>query len=101
FKPDLNAQQIRAAYEKAGISAAQIAPASDSVAKTAVVPGAKTKAAPMSHANTGITDHTNTEIAQVLKGDLQAGDQLVIGSLTPSQKTSSSAPGMGGIPRGR
>jgi hypothetical protein len=50
---------------------------------------------------TGITDHTNTEVAQVLKGELQPGDQLVIGSLTPSQKTSSAAPGMGGIARGR
>jgi HlyD family secretion protein len=119
FKPDLNAQQLRAAYEKAGINVAQLAPETDQTAKTAAVAGAKTKAAPASHADvgvvwkqakdgslqpvqlrTGITDHTNTEIAQVLKGDLQSGDQLVIGSLTPSQK-SSSAPGMGGVPRGR
>jgi hypothetical protein len=30
---------------------------------------------------TGITDHTNTEIAQVLKGSLQPGDQLVTGKI--------------------
>jgi HlyD family secretion protein len=118
FKPDLSAQQLRAAYEKAGISAAQIP--GDSIAKTAAAPNAKAKAAPVSHADTGIvwkqgqdgalqpvqvrtgiTDHTNTEIAQVLKGDLRSGDQLAIGSLSPSQKASSSAPGMGGMPRGR
>jgi HlyD family secretion protein len=46
----------------------------------------------------GITDHTFTEVAQVLKGSLTAGDQLVIGSgsgsSTQAQRTSA-APGMG------
>jgi hypothetical protein len=41
---------------------------------------------------TGITDHTVTEVAEVLKGKLQDGDDLVTGSMT-SNKTS--GPGMG------
>jgi HlyD family secretion protein len=46
----------------------------------------------------GITDHTFTEVAQVLKGSLNPGDQLAIGSgtgsATQAQRTSA-APGMG------
>jgi HlyD family secretion protein len=42
---------------------------------------------------TGITDHTVTEVAQVLQGELKEGDDLVTGSLT-SKPTS--GPGMGG-----
>ena len=116
FKPDLNAQQLRALYEKYGISAGQVAGAqSENAALTANA--AKTKSAPRTdvaviwklgkdsslepvEVRSGITDHTNTEVAQVLKGDLQPGDQLAIGSLTSSQKTTS-APGMGGVPRTR
>src|SRR6185369_2320791 len=47
---------------------------------------------------TGITDHTVTEVAQVLKGSLNDGDQLITGS----SKTSATAyraprpPGVGG-----
>jgi len=116
FKPDLNAQQLRVLYEKYGISAGQVAGAqSENAALTANA--AKTKSAPRTdvaviwklgkdsslepvEVRSGITDHTNTEVAQVLKGDLQPGDQLAIGSLTSSQKTTS-APGMGGVPRSR
>jgi len=116
FKPDLNAQQLRVLYEKYGISAGQVAGAqSENAALTANA--AKTKSAPRTdvaviwklgkdsslepvEVRSGITDHTNTEVAQVLKGDLQPGDQLAIGSLTSSQKTTS-APGMGGVPRTR
>ena len=120
FKPDLSAQQLRAAYEKAGINATQLAANTGNAAQPNAGTGAKAKAVPTSHPDigivwkqaqdgvlqpvqvrTGITDHTNTEVAQVLKGELQPGDQLVIGSLTPSQKSSSAAPGMGGIARGR
>lgn len=121
FKPDMSAQQLRAVYEKFGINAVQVAAGeqSDSGAATNSMAATKGKSAPAAATNsaviwklasdkslqpvevrTGITDHTNTEVAQVLKGALQPGDQLAIGSLTPSQKTSS-APGMGGVPRGR
>jgi len=41
---------------------------------------------------TGITDHTVTEVTEVLKGGLKEGDELVTGSMT-SNKTS--GPGMG------
>ena len=49
---------------------------------------------------TGITDHTVTEVAQVLKGDLADGEQLVTGS---TGKKGSSTPGVmgGGRPPGR
>jgi HlyD family secretion protein len=44
---------------------------------------------------TGITDHTYTEIAQVLSGTLNPGDQLITGALNSAPKSASgSAPGM-------
>jgi HlyD family secretion protein len=43
---------------------------------------------------TGITDHTLTEVAQVLNGQLNEGDELITGSIaTPG---TARAPGMGG-----
>jgi len=42
---------------------------------------------------TGITDHTVTEVAQVLKGDLKPGDELVTGSMAAS--AGSRPPGLG------
>jgi len=45
---------------------------------------------------TGITDHTVTEVAQVLKGQLSEGDDLVTGSMTSAK---ASAPGMAGARR--
>ena len=52
---------------------------------------------------TGITDHTVTEVVQVLKGSLNDGDQLVTGSASKSATAGATrAPGMGGGgPRGR
>ncbi len=41
---------------------------------------------------TGITDHTVTEAAEILKGELKMGDELVTGSMTASK---TSGPGMG------
>jgi HlyD family secretion protein len=43
---------------------------------------------------TGLTDHTVTEIAQVIKGKLNEGDELVIGSASPNSR-STGAPRMG------
>lgn len=43
---------------------------------------------------TGITDHTVTEVAQVLNGELSEGDQLITGGMTSS--STSRPPGMGG-----
>lgn len=42
---------------------------------------------------TGITDHTVTEVAEVLKGELKEGEELVTGSMTAK---AAMAPGMGG-----
>ena len=41
---------------------------------------------------TGITDHTVTEVAGTLKGELKEGDELITGSMTASK---TSGPGMG------
>ena len=49
---------------------------------------------------TGITDHTVTEVAQVLKGQLNEGDELVTGGMTASSGATR-APGLGGGPRTR
>jgi HlyD family secretion protein len=54
----------------------------------------------------GITDHTVTEVVQVLRGELKEGDPLVIGASKSSSSSSSAprpgvAPGGGGAPRGR
>jgi HlyD family secretion protein len=50
---------------------------------------------------TGITDHTVTEVAQVLKGMLNDGDELVTGAVTAGSGAAR-APGLGGgPPRGR
>jgi HlyD family secretion protein len=44
---------------------------------------------------TGITDHTVTEVAQLLSGALDEGDQLVTGSAKTA--TATRAPGVGGV----
>ena len=45
----------------------------------------------------GITDHTFTQVSQVLKGSLNPGDQLVVGSATATQRAGNTgAPGLGG-----
>jgi HlyD family secretion protein len=45
---------------------------------------------------TGITDHTVTEVSQVLKGELKAGEQLVTGS-AKAAGGATRAPGVGGM----
>jgi len=47
----------------------------------------------------GITDHTVSEVVQVLRGELKEGDALVIGA-SKSSSTSSSAPRPGVAPGG-
>ncbi len=49
---------------------------------------------------TGITDHTTTEVAQVLRGNLNPGDQLVTGA-TATGGSGSRPPGLGGPGGGR
>ena len=49
---------------------------------------------------TGITDHTVTEVAQILKGQLNEGDELVTGGVAASSGATR-APGLGGGARPR
>jgi hypothetical protein len=44
---------------------------------------------------TGITDHTVTEVAQVLNGQLNEGDELITGSMA-TNPGATRAPGVGG-----
>ncbi len=50
---------------------------------------------------TGITDHTVTEIVQVLHGELKEGDELIIGASKSGSRPGGAVPGMGGRPPGR
>ena len=50
---------------------------------------------------TGITDHTVTQLVQVLHGDLKESDELIIGASKGGTRSGASAPGMGGRPPGR
>lgn len=49
---------------------------------------------------TGITDHTVTELVQVVHGDLKEGDELIIGASKSGTRASTGGP-MGGRPPGR
>lgn len=114
FKPDMTPSALQALYQKYGIDLgtngkgrSQKAGASQQSrpvqADLAVIWKVGTdKSLQPVEVRTGITDHTYTEVAQVVKGDLQAGDALVTGaaSSTSTQKPSSgSAPGMASTPR--
>jgi HlyD family secretion protein len=105
FTPDLTAQQISDLYTKAGITAAGAArkggkgtQTSGQQATTAVVwkLNADKSVEPV-QIKLGITDHTTTEVAQVVKGSLNPQDQVVTGSAaaTKAASATSAAPGMG------
>jgi HlyD family secretion protein len=106
FTPDLTADQIGALYQKAGIAAAGAGrkggkgtqQASGQQAITAVVWKLNAdKSVDPVQIKLGITDHTTTEVAQVMNGSLNAQDQVVTGSATANKSASatSAAPGMG------
>jgi HlyD family secretion protein len=44
----------------------------------------------------GLTDHTFTQVAQVISGSLNPGDQVVVGSAAAAQQKPASAPGVTG-----
>src|SRR5579864_2111219 len=108
FKPDMKPEQLRAVYEKYGLN--QLGGAAPSGSASASKPTSATRvprhdvsvvwklAADKSLQpvliRTGITDHTDTEVAQLLKGSLQPGDQLVTGSMNITQKSGGLAGGM-------
>lgn len=120
YKPDLKAEEIRALLQKYGLdnggAQASATAASGAGAKQSRPQGQEgggsppvaTKAPRLDVAilwklhpdktlepvkvRTGITDHTVTEVAQVLQGELKEGDELVTGSLTNKP---AAGPGMG------
>ncbi len=104
FTPDLTAQQIGDLYQKAGIAptgarkGGKGTQSSGQQASTAVVwkLNADKSVEPV-QIKLGITDHTTTEVAQVVKGSLNPQDQVLIGSAAASKTASAStaAPGMG------
>jgi HlyD family secretion protein len=112
YKPDMSAAEIQAAMQKVGATGGgrraggQQSGGSSSVATLWKLAADNTLQPVI--VKTGITDHTNTEIAQVLKGELQPGDQLVTGKMgggtqQAAKSTSSSplTPGRPARPAGR
>jgi len=125
YKPDMKAEEIRALLQKYGLAdntlpAAELADASAAKKPTTAAPGKATADAggtartprldvallwkvhpdatlePV-RIRTGITDHTVTEVAEILRGDLKEGEDLATGSMTASK---TGGPGMG-AQRGR
>jgi HlyD family secretion protein len=106
FTPGLTADQISSLYQKAGINAGGAGrkggkgaqAASGQQATTAVVwkLNADKSVEPV-QIKLGITDHTTTEVAQVIKGSLNPQDQVVTGSAAANKTAAatSAAPGMG------
>jgi HlyD family secretion protein len=106
FTPDLTADQISALYQKAGIAANSAGrkggkgtqQASGQQTSTAIVwkLNADKSVEPV-QIKLGITDHTTTEVAQVVKGSLNPQNQVVTGSAAANKTASaaSAAPGMG------
>jgi HlyD family secretion protein len=126
YKPDLKIEEIRALYQKYGLDDnATASIASDSSGSGVAGKRDRARAAAPSgndteegrtprfdiavvwklHSDqtiepvkirTGITDHTVTEVAEIVKGELNQGEELVTGSMS-SGKTS--APAMGAAQR--
>jgi HlyD family secretion protein len=105
YKPPMSLEEIRAVYARHGIDAD--APSRDSepgkggpptkrpARETAVVWKLHSSDNTMEpvKVSLGLTDHTYTEVADVLKGTLKEGDELVIRSILPKSQ------GPGGIRR--
>ncbi|HSM87842.1 MAG TPA: efflux RND transporter periplasmic adaptor subunit [Candidatus Limnocylindrales bacterium] len=108
YKPDLSADQVTALYQKAGMPANGNARAGRKAGQAQQQPQEQAATAivwKLADGNTlepvliklGITDHATTEVAQVLKGSLNAGDQIVTGAAGASSRAGAgSAPGVGG-----
>jgi HlyD family secretion protein len=109
YTPDLTTDELAAAYANNGITATagkgrksgqqQAQTSGQAPAMLAVIwkMEANKQLEPV-QIKLGITDHTTTEVAQVLKGSLSAGDQVITGLNGPQQKAggSTATPGMGG-----
>ena len=124
FAPDLKPDQMAALEQQAGITPKASARQGKGQGKAAGAgasgPSQPRPAAPVAQdtgivwkltadkklvpvqIKTGITDHTFTEVAQVLHGSISQGEQLVTGAASsskPASASSASAPGMGSAPR--
>jgi HlyD family secretion protein len=107
FTPDLTAQQISDALAKAGIGggaarsgkkAGQGAqqPSGQAASMAVVWKMNSDKSLEPVLIKLGITDHTTTEVAQVMKGSLNPQDLVITGAAsTKSASAASAAPGMG------
>src|SRR5436305_305613 len=126
YKPDLSAEQIRALYQKYGLTrqatagSAPAASGKQSRNRGEGTPGGGQGAAGagQQHAaradvavvwklrtdktlepvriRTGITDHTVTEVAGTLNGELNEGDELVTGAMSGGASAGARPPGLGG-----
>jgi HlyD family secretion protein len=101
YTPDFTAQQTAALYQKAGITAAgsgRKGGQAQGQSVTAVIwklDGNK-QLTPV-QIKLGITDHTTTAVAQVMKGTLAQGDQVVTGASAPAKTaTAKTAAPLGG-----
>jgi HlyD family secretion protein len=128
YKPDMTAEQIRALYQQYGLTRGQSTNAQTAAnggrqhqARGQGSQGGGGDAAHQQHTppvdvsviwklrsdkslepvriKTGITDHTETQVVQVLNGTLNDGDELVTGAANTTSGASR-APGMGGGPGG-
>lgn len=125
YKPDMPAEQIRTLYEKYGLNSQEHAqtgsqepggtagrqrrarsegeqgggtePRTPRIDVVVVWKLRPDKSLEPVKVRTGITDHTVTEVAQLLKGELKEGDQLVTGAM--AKAASARPPGMGGPSR--
>ena len=93
YQPSLSADQLQAIATKYDVSLkSQGKGSADSALIWKLAPD---KSLEPVQIKIGITDHTVTEVAQVLKGTLNPADQVVVGSANPSSKPqASTAPGM-------
>ena len=98
YQPSLDADQLQAIANKYGVS---LKTRSKGSSDTAVIwKLAADKTLEPVQIKAGITDHTNTEVAQVLKGTLDPTDQVVIGSANAGSKpqAATTAPGLSPAP---
>ena len=98
YQPSLDGDQLQAIANKYGVS---LKTRSKGSSDTAVIwKLAADKTLEPVQIKAGITDHTNTEVAQVLKGTLDPADQVVIGSANAGSKpqAATTAPGLSPAP---
>jgi HlyD family secretion protein len=102
YTPDLTASQISAVYQKFGITAntgrgRKNGQSQDQAVTALVWKLDSNKQLEPVQIRLGITDHTTTEVAQVLKGALVQGDHVVTGAASSAKPSAikTAAPGMG------